>query len=451
MISSLLAAAGRDAPQRAFLVDSIGVLSYADADQQASRMSAALAARKMDRPAVFLPDSRELVVLLVAAARAGCEPCVLNRQGGRDELATLYEHLGFDALITDHAPGFGPETPIRLSELLAAVEPGTIEAAPDPTLVILTTGTTGLPKGARYRWASLVSQARIRDDIAGTRWLLAYHLNHFAGLQMLVHVIANRATIVLPASPEIDAAVTALVEHGVTHVSATPTFWRLVLGRLDRATAHKLPLRQITLGGEASSDELLKTLGDYFPEARISHVFATTEVGSCFSVVDRERGFPLVVLERGPDADVQLKIVDGELWVRSRHGMLGYVGEPADGEPGWRSTGDLVEITAGRVRFLGRASETINVGGVKINPQPLEELVQGIPGVVMARAYGQPNPVTGRIVALDVVAETGAATDQLEASIRAACRLLSRPAQPRSIRFVPSLENTNRKILRRST
>jgi acyl-CoA synthetase (AMP-forming)/AMP-acid ligase II len=159
----------------------------------------------------------------------------------------------------------------------------------------------------------------------------------------------------------------------------------------------------------------------------------------------------LTVLDRGDDADVAMKIVDGELWVRSRIGMLGYYGEnPVDAD-GWRPTGDLVEIVGDRIMFRGRTSEIINVGGVKVHPLPIEERVGGVPGVDVARVYGRPNAMTGAIVAVEVVPAPGADTDAIRDAIRAACADLAPAARPRSIRFVDTVAMAGNKIVRRDT
>ena len=72
------------------------------------------------------------------------------------------------------------------------------------------------------------------------------------------------------------------------------------------------------------------------------------------------------------------RVVEGELWVRSTIGMLGYYGEPPIDPDGWRPTGDLVEIVGDRIEFRGRASEIINVGGVKVHPLPIEERIGAV-------------------------------------------------------------------------
>jgi acyl-CoA synthetase (AMP-forming)/AMP-acid ligase II len=256
--------------------------------------------------------------------------------------------------------------------------------------------------------------------------------------------------LITPPSRRPKDVVTAIRERGVTHVSATPTFWQLLSGVVDKTAAEDLPLRQITLGGEAVPGRLLDKLARLFPCARISQVYGATEFGLGVSVRDGQSGLPISLLDRDDDADVQIRIVDGQLHVRSRVGMLGYYGE-SELNDGWRPTGDLVEVRGTRIFFVGRSSETVNVGGVKVHPFPVEDLVSGLDGVALVRAYGHPNPVTGQIMAVDVVARPESDTTILERKIRDSCASLPLAARPRRIRFVQDLEVQGHKIARRPT
>jgi acyl-CoA synthetase (AMP-forming)/AMP-acid ligase II len=237
-------------------------------------------------------------------------------------------------------------------------------------------------------------------------------------------------------------------EFEVTHASATPTFWRFITGLIAEKEAAGLPLQQITLGGEAVPARLLDDLQRLFPGARISQVYAATEFGSTVSVRDRRNGLPVSVLDRTDDGGAQMKIVDGELHIRSRVGMIGYYGQPDIAEAEWRPTGDLVHVDGDRVYFVGRSTETINVGGVKVHPLPVEELVGAVDGVELVHAYGRPNALTGQILAVDVVARPGVDLETLEDDIRVACEPLAPAARPRRIRFVDSLAITEHKVSR---
>ena len=162
---------------------------------------------------------------------------------------------------------------------------------------------------------------------------------------------------------------------------------------------------------------------------------------------DGRPGSRVEVLERGDDADVEMKIVDGELWVRSRTGMLGYYGEEPVDPDGWRATGDLVEIVGDRIQFRGRTSEIINVGGVKVHPLPIEERVGGRarrrrgPGLRAA----QPDDRRDRRRRGRRRAGLDHERPSTTPSARA-CADLPPAARPRSIRFVDELATLGSKI-----
>jgi acyl-CoA synthetase (AMP-forming)/AMP-acid ligase II len=316
--------------------------------------------------------------------------------------------------------------------------PTAADAAP---LLVLTTGTTGEPKGIHHDWRRLLATAKDRRPEPGSRWLLAYNLHQFAGIQMLVHVLSVGGTLVVPPSNQPVDAVETMLRHDVTHASATPTFWRFLLAQLARGgTPRPAKLSQITLGGEAVNAAVLTDLRAAFPDARISHIYAATEIGSAVSVRDEEIGLPASVLERGADDDVRFKIVDGELWAASRIGMVG--------SDEWRATGDLVEVRGDRIVFMGRTSEIINVGGVKVHPLPIEEIVLEVPGVELARVFGRDNPISGQIVAVDVVVTDGEDEDKVTDAIRDACADLPPASRPRRIRAVENLEILGGKVKR---
>jgi acyl-CoA synthetase (AMP-forming)/AMP-acid ligase II len=148
---------------------------------------------------------------------------------------------------------------------------------------------------------------------------------------------------------------------------------------------------------------------------------------------------------------VRLRIVDGELQVRSPAGMRGYLTEPeGEGVEGWRATGDRVMIEGDRVYFQGRESERINVGGLKLFPSEVERVLLTVPGVRAARVHGLPSAMTGQIVAADIVLAANVERTTMRASILTACReRLPAHKLPRILRFVETLDVTAAGKLRR--
>ncbi len=436
LIELVRQAAERD-PEHPALITAATTTTYGALLARADGLAATLVAEHLDRFGCRVDEPADLIALLAGASAVGAEPCVYPATLDADAVAALSARLEHPTVVTD----------ATLAGWAAAdTAPAPTDASPGP-LLVLTTGTTGLPKAARHEWARLTGGVRHRDPDPERRWLLAYNLNQFAGIQVLLHALASGSTIVVPASIQPRDAVEAMEAQRVTHASATPTFWRFVVGTLDAATAARIPLQQITLGGEAVPAPVLDQLAELWPAARVSQVYASTEFGSGVSVTDRRSGLPISVLDRGRDADVQYRVVDDQLQARSNVGMLGYLGADEVGD-GWMPTGDLVEIVDDRIVFAGRVGDTINVGGVKVHPLPIEEAVATVPGVKMAKAYGRSNPVSGNIVALDVVPLDGSDREELEDAIRAACASLPPAAQPRRIRFVDEIEVRGGKVVR---
>jgi acyl-CoA synthetase (AMP-forming)/AMP-acid ligase II len=433
-------------PDRPLLLALGRSVTYAEGLARAERIAAGLDAAGAARFAIAATDALEILPLLIGAARVGAEACVypyLLDAGEVDEYAARFGH----PLVVSGRDLPGLTTPaIGVGELAT----GSAALPPQPErcpLLILTTGTTGTPKGARHDWARLAAGVRRRSDGAGERWLLAYNLNQFAGIQVVLHAVTVGATLVVPPANQPRVAIDIIRDLGVTHASATPTFWRFAATLLDAEGAAGLPLRQVTLGGEAVPAPLLDRLGELFPTARISQVYASTEFGSTVSVRDGVNGLPLSVLDRGEGDDVAFRIVDGELHVRSRVGMVGYHDQD-DVADEWRPTGDLVEVRGDRIEFVGRTSEIINVGGVKVHPLPIEEVISAVPGVDVVRVSGKKNPVTGQIVVAEVVAAAGADVEALEDAIRDACAELPPASQPRRVRFVESIALRENKVVR---
>lgn len=429
--------------------------TYAELVADSRRVARALTRAGVSRLAVVDHEADVVLPLLAGASVAGVEVTQYPPVGA-EEIGELLGRFDHDVLVTDRADlgGLGA-TVLTTFELLGGEadheDEGTSEVPAQRPHLVLTTGTTGAPRGVRHDWSRLVLGAAHVRPAPDQRWLLAYGLHQFAGLQVVLHVLAAGATLVAPAPRRPLEGLAAMRALGVTHASATPTYWRFLVAEM-RADGGPVPaLRQVTLGGEAIPGPLLDVLREVFPRASVSQVYAASEFGSTGSMRDGRPGLSTDVLDRGDDAPVDMRVVDGELWIRSRAGMLGYHGEPPVDADGWRATGDLVEVVGDRVLFRGRSSEIINVGGVKVHPLPIEERVSAVPGVDMARVHGRPNAMTGAIVALEVVPAPGSDLAELKVALRAATADLAPAARPRSIRFVDTVDTTGSKIVRRPT
>ncbi len=425
-----------------------GEWSYGRLAAESEALAHGLQVAGINRFAIVSNDIPIVVALLAAASLIGAEACVYAPDIATEEMdgqVTTFDH---SVVVSDRTDLGEHEATVVAPESLRADGPA-LEVFPEQRpLMVLTTGSTGAPKGVRHDWSRQLSRMENARDGSGQVWLLAYGPQQFAGLQVLIHVLGTGATLVAPSVRRPQAVLELIHDHHVDHISATPTFWRFLLAEF-RADQRPVPqLMQITLGGEAAPGALLDELRATFPSARISHIYAGSEFGSTGSVRDGTDGLPAALLEGSDDAEVSLKIVDDELWVRSSVSMLGYHGEDDRPADEWWPTGDLVEVVGDRIAFRGRKTDVINVGGVKVHPLPVEDRVTAVPGVKAARVYGRTNALVGAVVAVDVVAEDGVDESALKAAVRSACADLPRPWQPRSVQVVAELAMKENKVLR---
>jgi len=213
--------------------------------------------------------------------------------------------------------------------------------------------------------------------------------------------------------------------------------------------ARAIAPRYIRLSGEIADQGILNTLHAFYPRASIGHAFASTEAGVGFEVNDGLEGFPASIV--GAPGDVRIKVDDGSLRIRSARHAVCRIGDErstiADGD-GFVDTGDIVERRGDRYYFLGRQSGIINVGGLKVHPEEVEAAINRHPAVRMSMVRSRKSPITGSLVAADVVLapesdSVGAARTHTDVKreILQICRDSLAPHKiPATISFVPGLE-----------
>lgn len=310
--------------------------------------------------------------------------------------------------------------------------------------IMATSGTTGTPKLVSHSLRSLTRSLKVDGSLgAQLRWALLYDPCRFAGLQVTLQACISGSVLLVPGTAHIEDVVNFLNREICTSISATPSMWRKML---SVAIAQDLKLRHVTLGGEIADEKTLQRLRLLFPEARITHIYASTEAGVGFSVKDCKAGFPVEYLTAAPGGKIELKISDhGNLLIRGQDLDQVYVNQSQAliGPDGFINTGDLVELRGGRVFFRGRANGSINVGGQKVMPEEVENVLRNCPEILDVRVYGKPSPVLGTIVAAEVVACKKNGHEELKKKIKAICqKQLETYKRPALIRIVDDIELT---------
>ncbi len=394
----------------------------------ASQLTAALALIELDgraRRITFLPPDAEADHLAAVIGRAEIDAVVIDRDAP--------QCAAFDL-------------PVRVACAPSIVP---MEQAPPARLrtewVLLTSGTTGVPKMVMHDLAGLTAAIGAASPADGAAlWGTFYDIRRYGGLQIFLRAVLGGASLVLSSAGEpVADHLARLAQHGVTHLSGTPSHWRRAL---MNPAIRSIALRYVRLSGEIADQAILDGLRAVFPRANIGHAYASTEAGVAFDVNDGLAGFPAAFVGEIRNG-VELKVVDGSLHIRSPRTALRYVGTEqtlADAD-GFVDTGDLVERRGERYYFVGRKGGIINIGGLKVHPEEIEAVINRHPQVRMSLVRPKRSPITGAIVVADVVLKSereSAPARQIAVhdDILKLCReALPRHKVPAAISFVPTL------------
>lgn len=250
-------------------------------------------------------------------------------------------------------------------------------------ITLFTSGTTGLPKKVSHSFESI--SRFVKKTNTANVWGFAYPPTHMAGLQVFFQAFLNSNPIVDLTGLQQPEILNEIKETGITHISATPTFFRLLLPIKGTYPS----VKKITSGGEKFDINTMEALQQAFPNASFRNVYASTEAGSLLAAAGD-------VFTIKPGMQTWMKIEQGELFI---HQSL--MGETYLNASEWYATGDLVDILDTnpiKFRFLSRKNEMINVGGYKVNPQEVEAAIREIPGIADVMVYAKTNSVMGNIL-----------------------------------------------------
>ena len=311
-------------------------------------------------------------------------------------LPALVQRAAIDIIVSDEPENGYP----TIRAIRSLDRPVRQERPVETEWVLLTSGTTGVPKMAIHSLSSLAGPLEDGVIATGAVWSTFYDIRRYGGIQMLLRALLGGGSMILSSSNEAPVDYLRRVgKAGVTHISGTPSHWRkaLMSGGIDGMAP-----TYVRLSGEIADQAILDHLHRSFPAANIAHAYATTEAGVGFDVRDGKAGFPASLIG-DPSRQPELKVDGGTLHIRSSRTASGYIGAPLNGSDGWVDTGDVVKLRDDRYYFAGRKEGVINVGGQKVHPEEVEGVLNKHGAVRMARVWARKSPITGALVAADVV------------------------------------------------
>lgn len=264
----------------------------------------------------------------------------------------------------------------------------------NPGLIIFSSGSTGNPKAILHDFSSLLEKFhKVRQKKTTLTFLL---FDHIGGIDTLFNTLASGGTVVTVPNRDPETVSKAIEKYRVHTLPASPTFLNLWLisGLFEQYDCSSLKV--VAYGTEPMPPSTLKKLHEVLPQVSLVQTYGMSELGVLRS---RSRDSESLWIKFSGEG-FQTKIVDGILWVKADAAMIGYLNAPDlfDAE-GWLNTQDAVEVDGEYLRILGRASDLINVGGQKVYPAEVENVLLQMDNVQEVAVFGKPHPMMGQIVA----------------------------------------------------
>jgi acyl-CoA synthetase (AMP-forming)/AMP-acid ligase II len=177
-------------------------------------------------------------------------------------------------------------------------------------------------------------------------------------------------------------------------------------------------LKRITYGTEVMPQSTLDRLSRAFPNVVLQQTYGLSEVGVLRS---QSRGDGTLWVRIGGEG-FQTKIVNDVLWIKSEYAMVGYLNAPSEFDAdGWFNTQDQVEVDGDYFRILGRVTDLINVGGQKVYPTEVENVILEMDNIQDVAVFGEKHALLGQIVVAKMVLENPEAVESVKKRVRHYC------------------------------
>ncbi len=481
-----LSGAAANFPDRPFIIDEEGTLTFSEVDRRTDAIARAFRGaglREGDAVGLLCRNGRAFVEGTIAASKLGLKLLFCNTDFAGPQLADVLEREGakgvvmdeeFDVLLPDDAYvgrrwiGYTEGTPSRPTLASVAEHAGPRPPAPKGVgkLVILTSGTTGTPKGASREGAPISAIIGILDRLpfrGGQIHHVVAPLFHGWGLLNFTLGLALPVTVVLRRRFDPEETLRVIQDHRVQSAAMVPTMLQrvLALGPDVLSKYDTSALEAIPLSGSAIPGDLAIRAMDAFGEV-VYNFYGSTETGWASIATPKDlraapgtagtppMGTTLALLDE--DGNEVPTGATGRIFVDSKLRMDGYTAKDVSKEiiAGRMSTGDVGHLDDhGRLFVDGRDDDMIVSGGENVFPREVEDLLSSRDDVHEASVIGVPDPEFGQRLVAFVVCVEGSDLDA-ETCREYVREHLARYKVPREVIFLDALpRNPTGKVLKR--
>ena len=293
----------------------------------------------------------------------------------------------------------------------------TIKDIKHPGIIIFSSGSTGEPKAAIHDFTKLLNKFKVeRHPLRTINFLL---FDHWGGLNTLLYIFSNAGVVGVTTERTPEKICEFIEKYRIELLPTTPTFINLILMSHTYEKYDLSSLKIVSYGTESMPESTLKSFHKFYPKVKLKQTYGLTELGVMRT---KSKSSNSLWVKVGGE-DYKTKIVDNTLFIKAKSTILGYLNaeSPYDDE-GWYNTGDKVEQDGDWIKFLGRDSDIINVGGQKVYPTEIESVLLEMDNIKDVSVFGKDNPIMGKIVAALINLSEDEKINDLKKRIRKYCK-----------------------------
>ncbi|MFL0533764.1 fatty acid--CoA ligase family protein [Bacillus bombysepticus] len=286
-----------------------------------------------------------------------------------------------------------------------------------PGLVLFSSGTTGRSKAIVHDFTLL--QKKYSVARSAKRVIPFMLFDHIGGVNTLFQIISSSGCLVIIDDRTPNRVCNMIEKHQVQALPASPTFINLLILSEAYKKYNLNSLQTISYGSEVMPEATLSKINEIFPHVKITQMYGLSEYGVLYSQSKSNDSLWIKL----SDKNIESRVVDGMLQIKSMSTMIGYINAPSPfTQDGWLMTGDMVEVDEDYIKILGRKSEIINIGGEKVFPAEVENVIQVMDGVEEVAVVGEKNAITGQIVKAVVKLSTNESVSEFRKRLREFCK-----------------------------
>ena len=286
-----------------------------------------------------------------------------------------------------------------------------------PGLVLFTSGTSGQPKGAVHDFSKLLEKFKtVRKTLRTINFLL---FDHWGGLNTLLHTLSNCGVVLALRNRKPEAVCEFVERFKIELLPVSPSFLNLLILSETYKKYDLSSLTLITYGTEPMPEQTLKRAKSLFPDVMFQQTYGLIELGVLRS---KSMSDDSLWVKLGGEG-FELRVVENILQIKAASAMLGYLNAPSPfTEDGYFITGDEVEVNGEYYKILGRKSELINVGGDKVYPQEVENIILGMDNVLEVTVFGEKHVMMGNIVCARVLLKEAEDIKEFTRKLKSFCK-----------------------------